>query len=155
MNPQPKPVPQKDIRKKARNRAATKEKKEKQAALERDQRHCRFPLCGCLSRAMPVEVAHVEHKGMGSRLGRAHVNVRANLLTLCHHRHQDAAISIHHGTLTMAPATDRGTDGPMIWTIDTRPLGVEFGGVRISIHELESLQPFQQQVLDRLAKMDV
>ena len=155
MTPIPKPAPHKPVVKKARARAVSAEKKAKQQVRDLDG-GCRFPLCGCRGTGIPLDVAHVQHKGMGSRLGRAKVNVVSNMLLLCHHRHQLGRISIHRGTLKMTPATEAGTRGLMVWTIDTRPLGYEWGALEeVRIVEGTALQPFAVDLLERLAKMDV
>lgn len=153
MNAQPKPA-HRDALLKRRGHALYTESKAKREVRELDKT-CRFPLCGCHRRQSVLEVAHVEHKGMGSRLGRAHVNTTENMLLLCHHRHQGGAISMHHGTLRVIPLTQKGCRGPVAFQIDTTPLGYLFGGITVRVAEDEAVGSFVADVLERLARMDV
>ncbi len=161
----PKPSATKRAIEKHNARAAkvSQEKHDKGVVRRRD-RHCRFPLCGCRQARLPTEVAHLYHKGMGSRGG---VSIPSLMILLCRHRHQHGRISLHAGTLMVRPLTPDQCDDAVAWLVDLTVAFPEVTG-RTLLHqgrwfevarevrpgELEPLTGFQQLVLDQLAKME-
>jgi hypothetical protein len=130
------------------------ESKNKQAARRRDGHRCRFPLCGCRRLRLRNEVAHLEHKGQGGDpLGRR--SETGNLILLCVQRHQDGAVSWHHGTMRVRPLTPNGTDGPVAF--ETWDVAFRNGWAEVAresaVQQLEPLLPWQQTYLERLAGM--
>lgn len=73
-----------------------------------------------------LEVAHLDHKGMGGN-PTGSTSRTENLVTLCRHRHQDGTVSLHKGTLRVVPVDPLlGCDGPVRWLVDA---GAAFGAV--------------------------
>ena len=115
--PTPKPTGRKAEKQRRRALVAQQERRNKQAALRRDDWRCRFPFCGCQQRGYDYEVAHLTHKGMGGDPKGLRSQVD-NLITLCGWRHREGVISLHKGTLRVVPRTADGTNGPVSWLMD-------------------------------------
>lgn len=86
------------------------ERAEKAAARKRDGYRCRWPSCTYRALKLPIEVAHLTHKGMGGD-PRQLRTTRDQLITLCQPHHQGGH-SLHSGDLEIQPLTEAGTDGP-------------------------------------------
>lgn len=89
---------------------------EKRKVRLRD-RECRWPGCSyCRSYNTRLEVAHLADKGMGGDHG---VRSTADqMMLLCFLRHQ-GPISLHSGDCRITPLTNRGTDGPCRFEMQT------------------------------------
>ena len=118
-----KPAPgtlKKERAKRKRSRKAH-ELEQMKAVHERDVT-CRFPGCGCRYHNRPKQCAHIHHRGMGGNPS-GDRTLQQLMILLCVDRHQDGVLSLDRGTLRCEPLTDRGTDGPVEWS-----LRVEHGG---------------------------
>lgn len=106
----PKPEPLAKVRKAKRAALVAAERSAKEACRVRDGYRCRLPFCRS---GWQIEVAHLEHKGMGGdkRLERTQ---QRKMVTLCrkHHQQLDAKL------FKIEPTTDAGTNGPCRWTDD-------------------------------------
>jgi len=87
-----------------------------QAVRARDQ-SCRFPLCGCRHLGTILAVCHLRHRGIGGNPAGDRTQ-RAGMILLCQTRHHDSIIALDRGTMSCEPLTDKGTDGPVRWTVD-------------------------------------
>ena len=110
------PVVLKVERAKNTTKRATRERKQKDVVRDRDG-YCRFPLCGCRKHKLPLESAHLKHKGMGGN-PKEDRSKPEKLITLCRARHRTLPISMHSGTLRVKPLTPEGTAGPCAFSID-------------------------------------
>lgn len=144
-----------------RRDARTSEDANKQAARKRDSYKCRFPLCGCRRAGLRLEVSHQEHKGAGGNPSGSRSQVKG-LITLCVHRHQDGAVSIHKGTLKIKPLTTAGTNGPVAFLVDRSLVWPQFKRDRwfqvaqeTAVQQLAPPSPVQQAVLERLAELAI
>lgn len=102
-------------------RRTARELDERQAKAEAkadDGGKCRWPHCECRRRRLPVELAHVESKGMGGTPdGRR--NDPRNLITLDIEAHRTGRKSLHSGDRRIVPLTEDGTRGPCeFWETD-------------------------------------
>lgn len=148
----------------ARRHAEDEEKRK----VRRRDRTCRFPLCGCHTLRLRLEVAHIDHKGMGGN-PEGDRSTADRMVYLCVHRHQDGRVSFHKGTLQAKPLTPDGFDGPVAWRVDAEVL---FPGMYHYVHKsarwaevgresapgvLEEglLTAQQRRVLEQLARMDL
>jgi len=155
MFPKPSATKRTIDRHRARARKVSQEKHDKGVVRRRD-RHCRFPLCGCRVAGLRTEVAHLYHKGMGSRDG---VSIPSLMLLLCTHRHQHGRVSLHAGTLSIRALTPDGCDGPVAFHVDLiamgRPSPWWFEVAReIEPGQLDILTPGQRLILGDLAQME-
>jgi len=91
-------------KKAAVNRKAEREAK---AIVRARDRVCRFPGG---NHAWPLEVAHLQHKGMGGNPA-GDRSVPEKMILLCRGHHQSGPVSLHRGTLKVEPLTDAGTNG--------------------------------------------
>lgn len=155
-----KPVIAKAVRAKKTTKLRTRERKQKDVVRERDV-YCRFPRCGCRKLKLPLESAHKKHKGMGGD-PKGKLSEPENLITLCHARHRTLPISVHHGTLRVAPLTAEGMAGPCAFSIDINRLTQDYAaraprwfeiGRELSRHCFEPFTPEQATLLKRLAAM--
>ena len=96
---------------------------EKHAKLEvrRRDKHCRVPGCGCRLRGLPLEVAHLHHKGAGGDPTLVRT-MPEQMVLVCRQRHQDGVVSLHRGTLRCEPLTEQGCNGPVRWLVDLAAL---------------------------------
>lgn len=154
--------PSRTVRKKqthtTRAEKVAQERAEKAAVRRRDKR-CRFPLCGCRSLGLRLEVSHDFHKGMGSKDG---VSIASLMVLLCEHRHQHGTVSRHRGTMRSVYLTPDGYDGPVAWEIDINAL-LKGGALPAAWMEvaretapgqLDALSPWQAASLAKLATME-
>lgn len=112
--------PSRTARKKAEKKKKTDRKTKERQSMDvarKADRGCRFPLCGCKKLGLRVEVAHLRHRGMGGN-PKGDRTQPDNVISLCTHRHQHGAVSLHKGTLRIEPLTDAGTRGPVAFYID-------------------------------------
>lgn len=77
---------------------------------------CRFPLCGCSRFSLRLEVSHAKHKGMGGN-PKADRSEPELMVLVCSARHKENVFSIDRGTLRWRPLTDKGSAGPIAWSI--------------------------------------
>lgn len=148
-----------------------KEDQHKRTAKKRDGHRCRFPLCGCRKLGLALEArlesSHHVHKGMGGD-PTGERSLPWLLVTLCKHRHQDGAVSIHKGTLRPRFLTSRAYDGIIAWQIDldllkhrregSRPCGVAqwFEVAReTAVGQWAPFTERQLAILEHLAEMDL
>lgn len=156
-----------------------RDERDNKAKVRRRDRGCRFPRCGCRKLGLKLEarpeVSHDKHKGMGGNPS-GDRSTTALMVQLCGHRHQDAPISRHKGTLRTRYLTDGGYDGAVAWCIEIETackLWPHLGKLKQLLHTwpdawtgicvatesrpgvLEPLAPWQLDVLDTLAKMDL
>lgn len=85
--------------------------------VRREDRYCRFPLCGCGKLKLPLDVAHAGdegHRGMGGNPSLS-ATTPENLITLCRPRHRAHKFAIDKKTLRVEPLTERGLRGPVRW----------------------------------------
>ena len=88
--------------------------------VRREDRYCRFPLCGCGKLKLPLDVAHAGdegHRGMGGNPSLS-ATTPENLILLCRPRHRAHKFAIDKKTLRVEPLTARGLRGPVRWLID-------------------------------------
>lgn len=151
------------------------------AKVRRRDKGCRFPLCGCRKLGLAIkarrEVAHDvgNHKGMGGNpIGDR--SVANSMIQLCGHRHADAPISFHKGTLRARFTTDMKYDGPVEWcvasdtlcrlfrhlakmTLPHRTWPDGWTGVAVAhetaVGQVGLLASWQRAVLEQLAEMDL
>jgi len=145
------PKPSRTARKlaeKAKRTAVRTHERDEKLKVRRRDRVCRFPRCGCRKLGLPLEVAHMEHKGRGGN-PRGDRSTANKMILLCRHRHQDAKYSLHHGTLRFMPDTLGECGGPLRWEI------LWGGEWRELVVEGESTSDWQEEVLDDLAGMEV
>lgn len=160
------PGPTALARKQRAAKLARDERANKIRVRERD-RHCRFPLCGCIENygaRFLATVSHDVHKGMGGDPTGERSKPEVMLL-LCKWRHQDAPVSRHKGTLRTIYLSDEKADGPLAfevllsavypgssggWFEVAREHYVEGGSGAL---RLEPLTPEQSAVLLELGKM--
>lgn len=96
-----------DLARKARRQdVVSHERKEMQAALDRDGRKCRWPRCPFRNK-LKADPAHLQHRGMGGN-PRKDRTTRDSVIALCR-RHHDL---FDRGELEIEPLTAKGTDGP-------------------------------------------
>lgn len=102
----------------ARRRQSRKyaEDKAKGLVRRRDKHRCRFPLCGCGTLGLRLEVSHIKHKGHGGNPA-GDRSVPEEMILLCVHRHQHGAVSRHHGTLRTRYLTAAKAKGPIAWDV--------------------------------------
>lgn len=137
-----------------------RERKKKDACRDRDM-YCRFPLCGCGKHKLPLESAHLQHKGMGGN-PKEDRSAPEKLITLCNARHRRLAISMHAGTLRVTPLTNAGSAGPCSYLVD---LPTSFDAIRegrrrwvevgreTARHVFEPFTVEQTRILKHLAEM--
>lgn len=140
-----------EVRKAGRRRGKARVMREIAAKqlVRREDRYCRFPLCGCDRARLPWEVAHLHHKGMGGN-PRGDRSDPGLMIYLCSARHRDAPISLHAGTLWILSLTDAGTRGPCAFYIRQGDQSFEVGR-ETALHEFEPFTPEQRRVLTELA----
>ena len=94
------------------------ERDAKAEAKRADGGRCRWPGCDCRQRRLPLEMAHVEAKGMGGTPdGRR--NDPRNLITFDIETHRTGRKSLHSGDRKVVPLTEDGTRGPCeFWMTD-------------------------------------
>lgn len=87
--------------------------------VRREDRYCRFPECGCGKMKLGLDVAHLEHRGMGGnpKLDRT---TPAGLILLCRARHRAHKFALDKKTIRCEPLTDMGSRGPVRWEIPLR-----------------------------------
>ena len=85
------------------------ERHEKTKVRRRDRGRCRWPSCEHMVYRPPLEVAHLDAKGMGGDHG---IRSRSDQMILLCQSHHRGSTSLHSGDLRIRPLTDRGTDGP-------------------------------------------
>lgn len=157
-----KPVSAKVIKVGKAREVAAKEDRQKTLARGRDK-FCRFPLCGCTHFRIRQEVGHTQHKGMGGN-PKGDRSKADKLILMCAARHQENAVSVHHGTLRVRPLTEAGTAGPCAFLVaaekvpwDTVAHALGAGWVEVgretSLHVFERFTPEQGQILRRLGEM--
>lgn len=149
---------------KQRSRLALKthERLDKRQSRQRDGYRCRFPLCGCRRLGLRLESAHLVHKGAGGDPSGDRSRSKG-LITLCVQRHQDGAVSWHHGTLRARSLTALGADGPLGWLVDMSIIdGRQPGGAlwmevarESAVQQLEPLNAAQREILARLTRMEL
>ena len=90
---------------------------EKHKVRIRDRMQCRWPACEYCRRYknLTLHVAHIADKGMGGSPSR---NIASNMILLCSLRHE-GPISLHSGDCKITPITTRGTDGPVMFEMQT------------------------------------
>jgi hypothetical protein len=136
-----------------------RENAEKAKVREREQRHCRFPLCPCHRLNWRREVAHKRHKGMGGQPEGSR-SLASVMMLVCHWRHQAAPVSLHSGRWRWEPLTDQGTDGPVSFhvSLDGHNGLITPGFVLVATERapgvLEELLPWQRMILETLARME-
>jgi hypothetical protein len=147
--------PSRTVRKKAehqRKLARKGHERQEMTAVRQRDRACRFPLCGCRTLKLRLEVAHTQHRGMGGNPAGDRTST-ASCVLLCMHRHQFGAVSLHAGTLRHVPLTADGFDGPVAWEIYD-----DLGGWMEVAREDRighcELTPLQAQRLAELGEMD-
>lgn len=79
------------------------------AALVRDKMTCRWPQCEYRVRKLPIDPAHLRHRGMGGNPSGDRTASTGQIVALCR---------VHHGLydaceVEIDPLTDRGADGPL------------------------------------------
>lgn len=150
-------------------KTSQKHELDEKGKCRRRDRGCRFPRCGCrklgLTLKVFLEVSHDKHKGMGGNLAGDRSTSR-DMATFCKHRHQGGRVSIHKRTLRgVHLERDLGYDGPVAWLVDGRAIE-GFAAYRNSagwievareraVGVLEPLLPWQEELLDRLAEMEL
>jgi hypothetical protein len=154
------PVVLKVERAKKTTKRAGRERKQKDVVRDRDV-YCRFPLCGCRKHKLPLESAHLKHKGMGGN-PKENLSEPEKLITLCRPRHRTLPISMHGAGLRVRPLTKEGTAGPCAFDVDmvrmmstvkgARPRWFEIGR-ETARHSFEPFTPEQATLLKRLAAM--
>lgn len=97
------------------------EDREKTAVRKRDRYQCRWPKCIYRNQAVPLEVAHLEHKGPGGNPDGTR-SVRSKMILLCQNHHQGRT-SLHSKDLRIVPLTEQGTDGPCKFEFSMGSLG--------------------------------
>jgi hypothetical protein len=154
----------KKAKKQLRTGRRSKEKSNKDKARDRDNRRCRFPLCGCKGTGLALEVSHDKHKGSGGNPTGDRSKPEL-LITLCVHRHQTGRVSRHAQNIRTRYLTDRRNNGPVAWELRRdvlHSLGLAAGearGMWIEVARerapqlLEELEPWQKTVLKALAEM--
>jgi hypothetical protein len=156
-----KPVVLKAVRAKKTTKRATRERQQKDVVRDRDG-YCRFPLCGCRKLKLPLESAHLKHKGMGGN-PKEDLSEPEKLITLCRARHRTLPISMHAGTLRIKPLTEAGTAGPCEFVVSL-PLNTPVAGItrgwfvvgrETGRHSFEPFTADQKLTLRRLAAMDL
>lgn len=146
-----------------RRELVSKENTHKRTAKKRDLHRCRFPLCGCkqlgLALDARLESSHHQHKGMGGD-PTGERSLPWLLVTLCKHRHQDGAVSIHKGTLRPKFLSTKAYDGPIAWEIRTdsaiadKPIWREVAR-ETAVQKWEPFTSRQRAMLEKLAEMDL
>jgi len=90
------------------------EEAEKAKVRVRDKQ-CRWPECSYCRQFKPrLEVAHLADKGMGGDHGER--STADQMILLCFLRHQ-GPVSLHSGMVKIEPVTERGTNGPCMFSI--------------------------------------
>lgn len=153
-------------RNKLRRARAKRERTEKMEVRDRDQWHCRFPLCGCKRAGFRLEVSHDRHKGMGGD-PKGTRSTAAGMILLCAPRHQTSILSRHAGTIQTMHLTRRKNNGPVAWFVDLPtmlilcPTIITIGNrhgqwIEIAreaaVQQLEPLEAWQRTALEMLAK---
>jgi hypothetical protein len=86
------------------------ERREMQAAKKRDGNKCRVPYCEFASMKLPIDVAHMRHRGMGGN-PKGDRTERRLLVTLCRRHH-----GLYDGAeLEIEPMTAALMDGPLLF----------------------------------------
>jgi hypothetical protein len=145
-----------------RRERKTGENKNKGEVRRRDGHRCRFPLCGCRTWQLRLEVSHNRHKGMGGD-PKGDRSKPEGMILVCFQRHQDGVVSFHKGTLEARPLTADGMNGPVAWWVDCSAIAGRneiIGGWHelareTSVQKLEPLVSWQRAILERLSLMDV
>lgn len=147
--------------KRKRGRKAA-ELEQMQAVRDRDVA-CRFPLCGCRHLGTILAVCHLRHRGMGGNPSGDRTQ-RDSMILLCQTRHHDSIIALDRETVRCEPLTDKGTDGPVRWSLFVASGELLNYGFRLgewfvvaterSPHVLEPLTGRQQEVLTFLRAMN-
>lgn len=92
------------------------------SAVRREDRYCRFPLCGCRKHHLSLAVCHQRHRGMGGNPGLDRTTPEG-LILLCSARHRENRIAWDRSTLAIRPLNPAlGLRGPCAWFIDTAEL---------------------------------
>lgn len=152
---------------KGRSELKTAETNHKKTAKKRDHYRCRFPLCGCKTLGLALdarlEASHHTHKGMGGD-PTGERSLPWLLVSLCKHRHQDGAISIHKGTLRPKFLSTKAYDGPIAWEVDINRLRPDYGSRpqkwlevarETKVGEWALFTEKQRLVLETLKEMDL
>jgi hypothetical protein len=129
------------------------------AKVRRRDKYCRFPLCGCRTFKLRLEVSHAQHKGAGGN-PKGDRSTPDKMILLCAARHKENRVSVDRGTVLIKPLTKRGLAGPCSFHIDTLAMdGAHFGerwrtvARELAPHRLEPVTPANQAILEQLAKM--
>ena len=142
--------------------------------VRREDRYCRFPLCGCGKLKLPMDVAHAGDEGHRKMGGNPSLSATTpeNLILLCRPRHRAHKFAIDKKTLRVEPLTERGLRGPVAWSIDhlavCRMVGMDITDAEglpfqpewyllareISPHQCEPFSPAQSAILQLLAGME-
>lgn len=101
-------------RREKRKKIVAAEEEEKHKVRIRDRMMCRWPACEYCRRYknLTLHVAHVQGKGRGGS------NLASNMILICSLRHE-GPISLHSGDCRVSPLTSRGTDGPVLFEMQT------------------------------------
>ena len=119
--PRPKTHTTKKARARKRRKNDDHERAEKAAVRKRDDNRCRVPICS--TPFTLIEVAHLEHKGMGGDPKQIRTQ-RQKMLCLCMRHHRVGPISLDRGTLWIKPVNeDNGTDGTCVFSCEWGKLG--------------------------------
>lgn len=126
MNPVPKPERVIDkVRRHIQRRARTSAEDAIMRRVRREDRYCRFPLCGCGRLKLPLEVAHLEHRGMGGNPSLARTTPE-NLILLCRPRHRAHKFALDKKTIRCVSLTEAGARGPVRWLMDATILSDDY-----------------------------
>lgn len=169
MMPKPTSTARKIEKAQRRKLAKNLEESAKREVRRRD-RGCRFPLCGCRRLGLQLmtqpEVSHDRHKGMGGNPA-GDRSTPEGLIQLCKHRHQDAPISRHKGTLRIVAINKRlGFKGPVRFDVDVSVWSRRASPDFLRPHwrtvaredapgHIGVLSEWQQRTLERLAEMEL
>lgn len=151
-------------------RKATKSAEDRiMQSVRREDRFCRFPLCGCGRLKLTLDVAHAGedgHRGIGGNRSLSRTTP-ANLILICRPRHRAHQFAVDQKTLRVEPLTDAGLRGPVEWWVslyalpdDLRErLGLQADDVELLLavetrpHTCLPFTPEQAAILKHLATM--
>lgn len=138
------------------------------AAVRREDRYCRFPLCGCGKLKLTLDVAHAGEQGHRKMGGNRSLSATQpqNLILICRPRHRAHKFALDKHTLRVEPLTERGLRGPVRWWIDRASLntevtwylnpaeGEELLATETAPHSFEPFTEAQAAILRYLATME-
>lgn len=143
-----------------RRKARVSKEQAQMQAVRKEDRFCRFPLCGCKAFKLRQDVCHTVHRGVGGNPAGDRSDT-AFLILLCSARHRENIVSLDRKTMRIRPLTRLGLRGPCAFDVDAQALlprarvrWVEVGREKAR-HYFEPFTPEQRVILEKLKGMEL